>query len=99
MTAHGTRSRYQRGCRCDPCTAANRDYQRAYMQDSARTIPADHIRATICALITAGEKQASIAARTGHTPSLVSRIASGRVRRLHPETAQDFRSALERSIA
>ncbi len=26
---HGTRARYVRGCRCDPCRAANRDYMRA----------------------------------------------------------------------
>jgi hypothetical protein len=28
----GTRSRYKRGCRCEPCTLANRAYQRAYKQ-------------------------------------------------------------------
>lgn len=29
---HGTRPRYVLGCRCDPCTVANRDYQREYMR-------------------------------------------------------------------
>lgn len=27
----GTRSKYNAGCRCEPCTIANRDYQRGYM--------------------------------------------------------------------
>jgi hypothetical protein len=26
-STHGTRSHYVRGCRCDECTKANRDYQ------------------------------------------------------------------------
>lgn len=28
--AHGTRAGYKKGCRCEPCTAANREYFRAY---------------------------------------------------------------------
>jgi hypothetical protein len=32
--AHGTKSAYSTGCRCEPCTKANRDYQRRY---AART--------------------------------------------------------------
>jgi hypothetical protein len=30
--AHGTTSRYQKGCRCDLCRGANRAYQRGYAQ-------------------------------------------------------------------
>ena len=26
---HGTRARYQKGCRCEDCTAADRNYKRA----------------------------------------------------------------------
>jgi 5-methylcytosine-specific restriction endonuclease McrA len=29
---HGTRTRYGKGCRCDDCTAANREYQRKYYE-------------------------------------------------------------------
>lgn len=35
-TAHGTRSRYVRGCRCEPCTIANRDYARARYLEKAQ---------------------------------------------------------------
>jgi WhiB family redox-sensing transcriptional regulator len=39
-TGHGTRGAYSRGCRCEPCTAANRDYQRRW-----RTLfDSDHMR-------------------------------------------------------
>ena len=33
---HGTRARYQSGCHCHPCTAANCTYQRVYRE---RTTP------------------------------------------------------------
>jgi len=33
---HGTRSRYVSGCRCDLCTAAERDYAREYKRERAR---------------------------------------------------------------
>lgn len=32
MSAHGTISRYNRGCRCPACSAANTDYNRTYRQ-------------------------------------------------------------------
>lgn len=96
MTGHGTRACYGRGCRRPECVAANRDYQRAYMRGRARTIPAAGTRDTICALILSGETRASIAATTGYSPSLVGRLAAGRVQRVHPETADDFTTALHR---
>ncbi len=37
---HGTRAMYNRGhCRCEPCTQANRDYQRGYMMLRRQGIP------------------------------------------------------------
>lgn len=99
MTGHGTRACYGRGCRRPECTAANRDYQRAYMRDRARTIPANGTRDTICALIDTGVTLAEIAARVGYSPSFVGRLAAGRVKRVHPETADDFTAALNRRTA
>jgi hypothetical protein len=38
---HGTRSRYDNYlCRCELCTQANRDYQRAYQQRPERRVKA-----------------------------------------------------------
>lgn len=36
MSPHGTRSRYVRGCRCEPCGAANREYARQRDRRHAR---------------------------------------------------------------
>lgn len=36
---HGTRAMYKTGCRCEPCTVANRSYQRGYMQLRRQGIP------------------------------------------------------------
>ena len=37
MKAHeGTRARYLEGCRCGPCTEANRVYQRGYFHTPKR---------------------------------------------------------------
>jgi len=33
---HGTRGRYNHGCRCDKCSEANRIYSREYLQRKAR---------------------------------------------------------------
>lgn len=32
---HGTNSRYNKGCRCEPCTEAHRDYMRQWNRDKA----------------------------------------------------------------
>jgi hypothetical protein len=36
---HGTRRRYNEGCRCDECTAANTTYQQEYRQRPTAVIP------------------------------------------------------------
>lgn len=33
---HGTRPMYNRGCRCEPCVVANRNYMREYMRKYLR---------------------------------------------------------------
>jgi hypothetical protein len=43
-SAHGTRSRYTQGCRCDGCRAANLAYSKAYI--AARPEKADRRRET-----------------------------------------------------
>jgi hypothetical protein len=36
---HGARRRYNEGCRCDDCTAANAAYQQRYRQRSTAVVP------------------------------------------------------------
>jgi hypothetical protein len=38
MSAHGTKRRYDTGCRCLDCGAANRTYQRTYRERQTRLI-------------------------------------------------------------
>lgn len=40
MSEHGTYSRYTKGCRCEPCTHANR----VYKQDYYHRVTAPHTR-------------------------------------------------------
>lgn len=46
MSDHGTRPRYQKGCRCKPCRQANADAMRAWRdrQPNAHTGAAPHAR-------------------------------------------------------
>lgn len=40
MSEHGTRSRYNAGCRCDDCTKANAEYVTEWRHATGRTDPA-----------------------------------------------------------
>lgn len=92
LPVHGTRARYQRSCRCAPCTEANAVYQRAYLKDRKRTVPAETTRGLVLAVLASGETAASVAARVGYSESFVSRLVLGRVRRVRMDTAEDFAS-------
>lgn len=35
---HGTRSSYVRGCRCEPCRVAERQYKNAYAAEQRRLV-------------------------------------------------------------
>lgn len=55
--AHGSRRRYQRGCRCSPCTAAARDYLRDYRARRrkgwrAKRVDHDAVRAAVVSALT-----------------------------------------------
>lgn len=39
LAPHGTRAAYHRGCRCDPCKAANAAAQREYVEQLAGRVP------------------------------------------------------------
>lgn len=90
MPAHGTRASYGRGCRCVECTSANRVYQREYMRGRSRMVSADGARLDVIEVHGAGESLSGIASRVGYSTAFVSRLAAGRVKRIHRETAEDF---------
>jgi hypothetical protein len=53
MSPHGTRPRYQAGCRCAPCREANAEHQRRYRARRPETpkhpwMPANGCLAAVC---------------------------------------------------
>lgn len=74
MTApeHGQRRRYQRGCHCPPCTAANTAYQASYRAAAraGRRVLGAHVAAAdvaraVADLVDEGYTRAQIAAALG----------------------------------
>lgn len=91
MSAHGTRSRYVRGCRCDRCRRANADYanRRALVTyRPADLVPAAQAREHLEVLRGLGVGLRAVAAATGLGRTALGKIRSGRSRRCHPETAR-----------
>lgn len=100
MSGHGTRSHYVGGCRCEPCTEANRVYGReadrhrrrvAYGIEQPRpervidvTEARDHLRW----LASVGVGSRVVARRAGITRTTVREIANGERARCLPETAE-----------
>lgn len=103
--AHGTRSRYVADrCRCEPCTAANRDYHRSNERRRAHAaanparqylVDAEPVRAHVRSLQDGGMGWRTIAARAGVNGSVVKKLLWGHAargqspaKRVRPETAQ-----------
>ena len=99
MSAHGTRTRYVTGCRCEPCTEANRTYARERQRHQRRIaygieapkperyVDAAEVREHLRWLRTVGIGRRSVAERTGLNPKTVRDIANGESKRCTPETA------------
>lgn len=87
LLRHGTNAGYQRGCRCDLCTAANRDYMRTYRGGLKPTTYADPPTAHVRALLESGWKQADLARASGISYRTISTISNSRVNRVFAATA------------
>lgn len=71
--AHGTRRRYQQGCRCAPCSAANTAYSTAYRarRRAGRPVLGAHVAGTdaarvVAALVEEGYLKGQIARWLGY---------------------------------
>lgn len=85
-TQHGTRATYLAGCSCQPCTRANARWCKTYRLRASRsgglvTVPTDEARDHITRL-REHMSLSSIAAAAGTTSSHLSRIMSGKTRRI-----------------
>ena len=85
---HGTNGKYAAGCRCEPCTAAHRDYRRLQQERLGRRVQdGAEARGLLDCMLSFGVPEANVAAQMG--------IASGRVRlngeRVRARTANALR--------
>jgi hypothetical protein len=78
---HGTRARYYRGCRCEPCKDANRTYARELTRRQRHGAPAyrsaSEARAHIADLRAAGVGLKTIAAASGVSHGALSKLIYG----------------------
>lgn len=87
LLRHGSTTAYQRGCRCEACRAANRDYMRTYRGGLKPTVYADPPTAHVRALLESGWKQADLSRASGISYRTFSRISNSRVKRVFAATA------------
>lgn len=90
--AHGTRSRYVSGCRCEHCRYANRVYSRERAQASRRgdgnpLVEAGPVRAHLLALRRDGIGRQSVADVAGVSRTAIARITTGTQRKLRAQSA------------
>ena len=100
MSGHGTRTRYVGGCRCEPCTEANRLYIReldrhhrrvAYGIEEPRPergIDATEAREHLRWLASVGVGSRVVASRAGLSRTTVTEIITGERAKCLPETAE-----------
>ena len=97
MALCGTRSAYASGCRCEPCTVANRLYARELRRHHVRVsygiethvdpyIDAAEARAHLEWLSSQGVGRRAVSAATGLSQSNLMKIRSGQRRRITPDT-------------
>lgn len=84
MSEHGTRSRYNSGCRCDDCRRANREYERRRTMMKiavecgapAPMVDAEPVRRRIADLLAAGYSKREICRITGLAKSTIHAITT-----------------------
>jgi hypothetical protein len=90
---HGVRARYVQGCRCQPCTIANRTYARENARAAARgdgnpLVPADIARKHLRRLSRQGVGYKTAADAACVATSVVAKIVSGERTQIRRKTAQ-----------
>jgi hypothetical protein len=83
---HGQRSSYAKGCRCDPCTEANRAYETARTTGQTDLVDAARARAHVRQLLALGAGQKPLARAAGVNVKTVVELVDGILRRVRPET-------------
>lgn len=87
LNRHGSTTAYQRGCRCELCTVANRNYMRTYRGGPKPGVYADPPTKHVRTLLESGWKQADLARASGISYRTISTISNSRVKRVLATTA------------
>jgi hypothetical protein len=85
---HGTRRRYDLGCRCLPCAIANSRYQSRWKHEGKTRVPAEEVAAYLKELIDSGWTQVGIAEATDLGKTTPWYILAGRVKSVNPKVAE-----------
>jgi hypothetical protein len=89
--AHGTRSRYVKGCRCDECRKANTDYANARtkaVDDFNGLVDAAPAREHLLALSKAGVGKRAVQAACDVALSVIEKVRTGKRAQLRARTAR-----------
>lgn len=89
---HGTRSRYQSGCDCLPCRAANASYKNSWEAGQERMVDAADVAAHITDLQTSGWTVPDIAEECGCSRQTLYNIVNGDVDTVRQSTADGVMS-------
>lgn len=86
---HGTRGAYAKGCRCDPCTEANRRYEHGRGNGAGTDlVDAAKARGHLRILLGRGAAQKALARAADVNVKTVAGVADGTLARVRPETHQ-----------
>lgn len=105
MSEHGTRTHYVKGCRCEPCTAANREYARnrdrkqrriryGIEQPTIKFVDASETRQHLLWLRSFGVGRRTVSERTGIGQTALWEIVRGDTRKVHVETERKILNLL-----
>lgn len=87
LLRHGSMAGYRRGCRCEACRAANRDYMRSYRGGLKPAVYADPPTAYVRTLLESGWKQVDLSRASRVSCRTISTISNSRVKRVRSKTA------------
>jgi hypothetical protein len=90
---HGTRARYVTGCRCEPCSEANRSYARMRQKynrggDWNGLVPADKARAHMLKLSKKGIGRRTVQDISGVGDTTLQRIRNGTKKQIRKKTEE-----------
>ena len=85
---HGSRRRFELGCRCFPCRIADNRYQRSWREGGRARVPAIEVVAHLVLLLDSGWTKAEVRREAGLGNSTLWHIMAGKVASVNSRTAE-----------